>query len=89
MGFEEEVGIDTGDAYIDDDALERTVNGTRYSTKKASTQNRVGAKASDTAVSSESAVKVAQNLEQTKKNYENLANRTRGFVLDSTKCVLC
>ncbi len=60
----------------------RKRNTLRGSTKKASTQNRVGASASDTAVSSEGVANVRQNLERTKKIYENLANRTRGFITD-------
>lgn len=50
--------------------------------KNASTQNRVGASASDTAVPNGSGAKVLQNLEKAKNFYKNNANRARGFITD-------
>jgi nitrate/TMAO reductase-like tetraheme cytochrome c subunit len=54
----------------------------REETKNASTQNRVGASASDTAVPNGSGAKVIQNLENAKNFYKNNANRARGFITD-------
>ncbi len=54
----------------------------REETKNASTQNRVGASASDTAVPNGSGAKVIQNLENAKIFYKNNANRARGFITD-------
>ena len=54
----------------------------REETKNASTQNRVGASASDTVVPNGSGAKVIQNLENAKNFYKNNANRARGFITD-------
>ena len=54
----------------------------REETKNASTQNRVGASASDTVVPNGSGAKVIHNLENAKNFYKNNANRARGFITD-------